>query len=151
MSKAKLTLVVAMGAVVLGISGMVMAGVPAGKEVITIQAMPVKQGVVTFAHAKHATEFKKADGSAISCKDCHHTMKTPDGAGGEVVQACTECHVKEGAPKTIDGKVAPAVATITAGKAEMKSVIFHKTCLDCHKAMKAAGKNIAVCGTCHKK
>ncbi len=151
MSKIKLMLVMMTGVVALGVAAVAMAGVPAGKEVLKIELLPVKQGAVTFAHAKHATEFKKADGAAITCKDCHHTLAAAEPAAGEAVKSCDSCHAKDGVAKTVDGKQVPPVGTLKDGKAEMKSVIFHKTCLDCHKAMKAAGKNIAGCTTCHKK
>jgi len=139
--------------IALCITALVMAAeVPADKASMTLELMPTKQGKVVFPHAKHAKEFKK-NGAAITCKDCHHTLKAVEPGAGEKIEACTTCHAKAGeAEKDVGGKKAPAVATLKDGKAEMKSVIFHKTCLDgCHKQAKVEGKNLGACKTCHQK
>jgi len=151
MSKLKLTMVALSGAVVFGLSAMVMAGVPAGSETISIDLLPGSKGAVAFQHAKHATEYKQADGKAITCNVCHHTLKTPEPAAGEQVKGCASCHAKDGTSKTVDGKTVVPLAQMKDGKPSMMTIVFHKTCLDCHKKEKAAGKNIAGCNTCHKK
>lgn len=126
------------------------ASVPAGKETIKIDDIKGDKGVVEFNHAKHTTDYKKAGAKAIACKDCHHTLKADDGAG-EKVEACTTCHVLD-TPKDVGGKKAPVLATMKDGKADLKSIVFHPQCKDgCHKEMKAEGKNITACNTCHKK
>ena len=75
-------------------------------------------------------------------------------ADGEKVKPCSECHVKMGeAPKTIGGKTAIALAAEKSpGKIDNKKVLFHINCKDgCHKEMKAEGKKITACKTCHPK
>jgi hypothetical protein len=142
-------LLAAMAAAVglLTVSALVVAGVPADKAEIKIDQIEGKKGAVAFPHKKHAEEYKKADGKEIACSDCHHTSK----ADGSDVAACSSCHVKEGAAqKEHGGKKAPFVATTKDGKVDQKSIVFHKTCIDCHKSMKAAGKSIHSCKTCHK-
>ena len=129
-----------------------MAGVPKGKEELTIDRIAGKKGAVTFPHAKHNDEFKKAGGAKIVCKDCHHTLKGDAPAGAEKAQACSSCHVKEGeAQKEHDGKKASFIAT-GGEKIDQKSVIFHKSCKDgCHKEMKKeTGKKLTSCKNCHK-
>lgn len=126
------------------------ANVPAGKESMKIDTIPGEKGAVEFPHAKHLT-FKGPGDKAITCKSCHHTLKGDAPGAGESAQACTVCHVLN-TPKTVDGKPAPVLANMKDGKAELKSVLFHTQCKDgCHKEMKAAGKNITGCNTCHKK
>jgi len=125
----------------------VWAGVPAGKEDLKIDLMHGKKGAVSFPHKKHAEEFKKADGSAITCKDCHHTAKSDDD-----IEACGSCHVLPGnAQKEVDGKKAPFLGTKKGDKFDQKSVIFHTACLKgCHDAVKKkTGKKITSCKTCH--
>ena len=147
----------AIGSAVIGfvmlVSGAVMAAatVPAGKETVKIDVIPGDKGAVEFPHAKHVTTFKKVGGKAIVCKDCHHTLKADEPTATDAAQACQTCHVLD-TPKTVDGKTAPVLATMKEGKADLKSVIFHERCKDgCHKEMKAEGKNITGCNTCHKK
>lgn len=122
-----------------------------GPETATIDKIEGDKGKVEFPHRKHQTDNKLADGKKIECVNCHHTAK--DGAKP---QACGTCHVAEGqAQKEHNGKKAPFFATMKSpGKADMKSVIFHKVCLDCHKAQAKADakfKPLAKCTNCHKK
>jgi hypothetical protein len=108
---------------------------------------------VSFNHTKHSAEYKKAGGAEIVCKDCHHTLKSDNGEGEEV-KKCTECHMKVGEePKVFNDKPAPVLAVEKKpGKIDKKSVLFHKNCVEgCHKAMKAEGKKITACKTCHPK
>ncbi len=131
------------------LSVLVIAGVPADKKTIKLDCVPGKKGAVTFQHAKHNEEYKKAGGKSIVCKDCHHTLKVdkPDAAK---VKKCSACHVKEGeAQKEHEGKKASFLATKKGDKYNRKSVIFHDQCVKCHKAMKAEGKKIGKCKTCH--
>ena len=133
------------------VSGMVLAGVPKGKEKITIDRIAGKKGAVTFEHAKHADEFKDAAGGKMVCKTCHHTLDKDVPADASAAKACNDCHVKDGEAKKKTGdKEAPVLATMKGDAADMKSVIFHKTCLDnCHK--KQADKEKGKCTTCHAK
>ena len=62
------------------------------------------------------------------------------------------CHVKEGAPRvTHGGKEARVLATHKpTGRVDQRSVVFHTQCRDgCHKPLKAEGKRIHTCKTCH--
>ena len=134
------------------VSALVLAAdIPADKAEMSINIIGGKQGPAKFPHAKHAKEFKK-DGAAITCKECHHTLKAADG-GAEKVEGCPACHVKEGeAQKEFEGKKASFLATMKGDKPDMKSVVFHKKCVDgCHKAVKVEGKNLTACKTCHAK
>jgi len=145
-------MVTVLGLSMLAMAGWALAGVPAGKEVIAINLIGGDKSPVTFQHAKHVAEHKGVGGKAIVCKDCHHTLKTDTGEG-ETVATCSTCHVKDGeAQKTIDGKPVALLATMKAGKPEINSIIFHKKCKDgCHKDLKAEGKAITGCKTCHTK
>lgn len=151
MSRAARKLSLALAATVLLVSGLVVAAdIPGDKATISIDLIEGKKGAVKFEHAKHVAEYKKAGGAAITCKDCHHTLKSD----ADPIKPCSECHVKMGtAEKEIDGKKAMALATEkSAGKIDQKSIIFHQNCTEgCHKAMKAEGKKITACKTCHAK
>lgn len=128
---------------IVALAAVVLAGVPEGKETLKIDHIEGKKGAVTFPHAKHVDEFKKPDGSAITCKDCHHTAATEADA-----KACVSCHVKEGeAQVESGGQKARFVAVAKGDGVDQKSVIFHETCLGCHK--KIEGKKITSCKTCH--
>ena len=137
-----------LGSALVLLASAVWAGVPKGKEELKIDLIEGDKGVVAFPHAKHNTDYKKAGGAAIVCKDCHHTSTDE-----KEVKACSGCHVKEGeAQKEHDGKKAPFLATKKGDKIDRKTVIFHARCLDnCHKAVqKESGKKITGCKTCHK-
>ncbi len=133
---------------------LVLAGVPKGKGELKIDHAPGKKGAVAFSHAKHADTYKTADGKTITCKACHHTLKSAAPKKPTDVKACTACHVKPGeALKEIGGKKAPAIATLKDnGKVAKKSLLLHKSCVSCHKKVdKAAGeKKIGKCKNCHK-
>ncbi len=132
-------------------SALLWAAVPADKATLQIDHLPGKKGAVGFQHAKHATEHKKQGGKPILCNDCHHTDKAAD-PDPKTVKACTACHVPEGqAQKELEGKKAPVLALKVAGKDEYKmpTILLHKTCQACHQKMKAEGKNIGACTTCH--
>lgn len=142
-------------ALTLGVSGLVLAGVPAKTATLKIDVVPGSKGAVKFAHAKHAAEYKDAAGKAISCKACHHTLKTDTPTDAGSVKSCGSCHVKPGtAEKTVDGKKAPAFATMKGDKADTKSVLFHQMCVSCHKKAADASpeikaKKIQTCKGCH--
>jgi hypothetical protein len=137
----------------LTLSALALAGVPDDKKTLKLDNLPGKKGAVTFEHEKHASEHKGPGGKPITCKQCHHTEKTDTPADPKAVKGCSGCHLVTGEPKDVDGKKAPLM-----GKKNDKgddfiptSVIFHKVCGDCHKKMKAEGKKIDGCNTCHKK
>ena len=136
-------------------STLVLAGVPKGKAELKIDHAPGKKGAVAFPHAKHVDTFKTADGKPISCKSCHHTLKTATAKSASDVKGCTTCHSKPGdALKDVGGKKAPAIAALKdGGKVDKKSLLLHKTCVTCHKKVVKAGgdKKIGKCKNCHKK
>ena len=129
---------------------MIGGGVPSDQKTLTIDDLEGKKGAVTFAHGKHATDYR-VDGKAISCKTCHHTLAADAPAAGVKVKACTACHVKEGqAKKSHAGKEAPFLATGGA-KIDKKSILYHQNCVDgCHKKAKSSeGKKLKSCKVCH--
>lgn len=107
------------------LSTLVYAGVPEGKETITLDSVPGDKGSVQFPHAKHIETLK--------CGDCHH-----HGADTKP-QACSNCHIKGG--KAMNDVMAP----------EPSKELFHKACSECHKENARKGKAISGCNTCHKK
>ena len=147
--------IVGVVAAALGSAALVFAGVPAKSATLKIDAIPGKKGAVKFAHAKHADAYKDAKGKAISCKTCHHTLKTATPAKPGAVKKCSECHVKPGvALKKVGGKDAPALAAMKGDKVDKKSVLFHTSCNKCHKAVvkvnaEAKTKKIDKCKGCH--
>jgi hypothetical protein len=142
MNVKKWVLLAGLSLFVVSASGVVIA---AEKAVIKIDSIPGKKGAVTFNHGKHINEYKKKGGAEIGCKDCHHTMKSAADKAG--AKACTDCHVK---PTEAQKGKAPFLYTAEGDKVDQKSVIFHDTCVKCHKAMKDEGKDIGACKTCHK-
>ena len=84
-----------------------------------------KKAPVTFNHEPHAK-------AKLDCKVCHHTWKEADGAP----KKCSECHTARKSGDKLNNKVA-----------------MHKSCKDCHKKMKKAGKKTGPpsCKGCHKK
>ncbi|MBI5507901.1 MAG: cytochrome c3 family protein [Deltaproteobacteria bacterium] len=129
-----------------------LAGVPPGKAVIILSDVPGDKSAVAFPHAKHVDQFRKLGGAAIVCRDCHHTLTTAM-ATGETPQICPACHVKEGTPQiTVNGRTAPFLFRSKAGRADVTTIIYHKRCRDsCHLSMKAEGKIITTCKTCHNR
>ncbi len=138
-----------------GVSGMVLAAdVPKGKEILKIDLIKGRKGKVKFTHAKHVKEHKTANGKAITCKMCHHTLKgTPKNP--KKVTKCSACHVAEGQrQRKHKGHKAAFLAVKKGKKINKKSVIFHKTCVRCHKAVARKNtklKKIAKCSNCHSK
>ncbi|GMV44566.1 MAG: hypothetical protein AMXMBFR64_62820 [Myxococcales bacterium] len=119
------------------------AEVPKDTATLKIDHIDGKKGAVTFEHAKHASEYKKADGSAIACIECHHTTRDP-----AETRACIHCHVKAG-ERQVDygGTLVIPVAVEKAGAVDQRSVIFHTQCIACHKQVE--GKKLTACKTCH--
>lgn len=139
----KRTLATLLSLLIVSIAAAVVAAIPAGKETLSIDQIEGKKGAVKFEHTKHATEYKKADGSAIACADCHHTAKTEAD-----VKACSTCHVKQGAAQVEhEGKKAPFVAEMKGDSVVQKSIVFHDSCIGCHKKIET--KKIDACKTCH--
>ncbi len=97
---------------------------PAGDLKITKAEGAAKKPAVNYNHEKHTA-------AVPDCKTCHHTWK---GEGNP--EKCSKCH---GAKK--DGK-----------KLSIKNAL-HKSCKDCHKNLKKAGKKTGPtsCKACHKK
>jgi hypothetical protein len=154
MLKRRLVTILGTALLIAAASTLVLAGVPKGKGELKIDQAPGKKGAVAFNHAKHADEYKKAGGKSISCKDCHHTLKADTPKKPSAVKACSTCHAKPGeALKDVGGKKAPAVAALKDnGKVDKKSLLFHKSCVGCHKLVDKAGedKKISKCKNCHK-
>ncbi len=93
-------------------------------EQVVIKDIQKMQPAVTFPHQKHSKDL------SIKCVECHHTYKE-----GEAAQKCSSCHKAEAEGKKVSLKDA-----------------YHKTCIECHKKEKAAGKNSpTLCKDCHKK
>lgn len=121
---------------------------------ITFDHVPGTKGAATFGHAAHADGYKKADGTAITCRTCHHTVKTDRPSPAEV-KACGTCHVAEGKPQVVvGGKKAPfiAVKNVDKDQYDKKSPLLHKTCLTCHQKVRknSKGESITGCKKCHK-
>jgi hypothetical protein len=128
--------------------------VPKDKAEIKIDLIPGKKGAVKFPHAKHASEYKDAKGAPISCKACHHTEKG-DPKNAKDIKGCGDCHAAEGQPqKEVGGKKAPFLALKKGEEFDKGTVIFHKTCIECHKAVaKTVPEKAAIdkCKNCHGK
>lgn len=127
------------------------AQVPAGREVIVLAHVPGKLGPVRFTHADHASRHRMPDGSALRCRDCHHTLAGPEPAEPFPDMKCTLCHPPMGPPeRVIDGKVARALArTKPDGAIDIRSVLFHDQCRGCHLKIPAGRLNLATCKVCH--
>ena len=141
-----------------GVSSLVIAAdIPKDKQVLNLKFIDgKKKAPVKFQHAKHVKEYKDAKGAAITCKSCHHRLKAAPKSAKDV-KGCTSCHVAEGQAQKVDGgKKAPFIAIKKGDKFKAKSVIFHETCVTCHKAVEKAdpkikAKKISKCKNCHKK
>jgi len=114
-------------------SGKAAAQARVPKDVVILKAAPM--GGVKFFHIAHA---KDRD---ITCQTCHHPSR-PEKSAQAAQQACSDCHTKTPTPP-MKTKLQAAFhnPSATAG-----------TCIDCHKARNAAGKNAPTkCQECHKK
>jgi len=90
-------------------------------------------GGVKFDHKAHAGMTK--------CDSCHHASK-PEKPLASAHQNCQDCHTTTAtAPMKTKAQAAFHNPTATAG-----------TCIDCHKAENAKGKNAPTkCTECHQK
>jgi len=99
--------------------------IPADKATIQFDT---KLGVVTFMHQNHA------DLSSTECTTCHHTF---EGAAGESIIPCHDCHKKKRAES-------PAAKTA-----------FHTRCVGCHEYTAEKGEQAGPvkkkCKLCHVK
>ena len=90
-----------------------------------------KSHTVTFAHAKHAMEFK------ITCVQCHHTLEPGATA---VEEACIDCH----GSKALHGQ------RNRRASGEKRTppylIALHGMCIDCHKE---DGTAPTECSGCH--
>ena len=100
--------------------------IPADKATIQFDT---KLGVVTFMHQKHA------DLSSTECATCHHTF---EGAAGESINPCHDCHKKK------KGAESPAAKSA-----------FHTRCVGCHEYTAEKGEQAGPlkkkCKLCHVK
>src|SRR5512139_3377030 len=127
--------------------------VPKGTEVIDIDFVPGKFGTVHFKHAQHNSEFKRPDGTPVRCKDCHHALSADEPVSAKEDMKCTGCHARHGdPPKTIGGKVAPALASLRPdGAIEYRSILFHEWCWACHHQTMKEGHRNDRCKLCHER
>jgi len=136
------------------LSGMAHADDPArGPEVVRLDLVPGRMGAVTFKHGAHADGLKRADGTPVSCRDCHHDLAE---AGGAKVQRCAACHAAlDEPPRAIagmGGKTAPPLVLRKEDRAlDYKTVLFHAWCRDCHKKSSPPGKRLHLCKVCHER
>ena len=136
----------------LGVSWVAAGGEPAKDETVSIDHIDGNKGTVVFNHVKHAEEFKGPGGATPTCRTCHHTLEADAPPPGTEVKACVACHVKEGGDKVSHaGKDARFLATHKgSGRVDQRTVVFHGSCREgCHKPLKAEGKRIHTCKTCH--
>jgi hypothetical protein len=127
------------------------AQVPAGKEVMVLSHIPGKLGPVRFTHSDHASRYRMPDGAAVRCRDCHHTLATPEPSEPLPDMRCTLCHVPMGQPeRSFDGKPARSLARAKPdGTIDIRSVLFHDQCRGCHLKIPAGVLNLATCKVCH--
>ena len=130
-----------------------LADLPFNLVQIELDNIKGPKGSVAFTHQKHAKEYKKVDGAAIVCKDCHHTQTQDTPGDIKTVKRCISCHVEPGeAQVNHDGKKARFVGQMKGDKWATKSIIYHGQCIGCHKPVGAAtGKKLGRCKTCHQK
>ncbi len=96
-----------------------------------------KSHMVTFAHAKHAMQFK------ITCVQCHHTLEPGAIA---VEETCRDCHGRE-AIRNQQNRRAPGEKKIRP-----YLIALHDMCIDCHKEIKKFTSNVKAplaCWQCH--
>jgi hypothetical protein len=127
------------------------AQVPAGKEVMVLSHIPGKLGPVRFTHADHASRHRMPDGTAVRCRDCHHTLPGAEPTEPFPDMRCTLCHVPMGQPERVfDGKAARSLARAKPdGAIDIRSVLFHDQCRGCHLKIPAGLLNLATCKVCH--
>lgn len=129
------------------------AEVPRGKEVLLLDRIPGKMGAVRFTHAEHVHRHRRPDGSAIRCRDCHHTLAADDPPTPLPTMRCSACHAELGQPaRVIDGKVARPLAGFKPdGAVDYRVILFHDYCRGCHLKVKPeSGRRLAICKACHE-
>lgn len=127
--------------------------VPRGKEVIDLNFIPGKFGTVHFKHAEHNNKFKRPDGSAVRCKDCHHRLKGEEPESPLEDMKCGGCHARMGeTEKVFDGKTARSMARLKPnGAIDYKSILFHRYCWACHRKTPRGDRMNAGCLVCHER
>jgi Zn finger protein HypA/HybF involved in hydrogenase expression len=127
--------------------------VPKGTEVIDVDFVPGKFGVVHFEHAKHNDAFQRPDGSPVRCKDCHHKLPHDEPTSASDDLKCTGCHARhDDTPKTVGAKVTPPLATLRPdGAIEYQSILFHEWCWACHHKTMRDGHRNDRCKLCHER
>jgi Zn finger protein HypA/HybF involved in hydrogenase expression len=124
--------------------------VPKGTDVIEIDLVPGRFGAVRFEHARHTDEFTEPDGSRVRCRDCHHTLAAAEPSSPKEDMRCSGCHARLGeSPRVVAGKVAPVLASRPEGETEVRAILFHKWCWDCHYRTKKNGRQNDRCKVCH--
>ena len=96
-----------------------------------------KSHTVTFAHSKHAMEFK------ITCVQCHHTLE-PGATAAE--KTCMDCHGSKALRDQRNRRV-PGEKSI-----QPYLIALHGMCIDCHKEVKEHNPDLRVplaCWRCH--
>ena len=96
-----------------------------------------KSHTVTFAHSRHAMEFK------ITCVQCHHTLEPGAVA---VENPCIDCHGTE-ARRNQQNRPIPREERVLP-----YLIALHDMCADCHKAVKKNNPHVGVplaCWRCH--
>jgi hypothetical protein len=129
------------------------AEVPPGKERMTLSRVPGKLGPVEFRHADHAARYRRPDGSAIRCRDCHHNLEADDPAPPWPELRCSACHAGLGSPeRVIDGKRARVLATLKPdGAIDHRSILFHDSCRGCHLKTRRGDFHLGGCRVCHSR
>lgn len=125
-----------------------------GKEVLVIDLVPGAMGKVVFKHADHVRNRRHPDGRPLRCKDCHHDLPTEAPAAASEVERCVACHVPVG-PRVeeVEGaaKVARPMATLKPnGAVDLRSVLMHAFCRDCHRRSRDGSKMLEGCKFCHE-
>lgn len=94
---------------------------------------------VTFAHSKHAMEYK------ITCVRCHHTL---DEGAVAVEETCADCHANKNFRRYGEARL------IIPEKDRMEYYILaiHDQCIACHREIKKYNSHVRVplaCWGCH--
>ena len=103
-----------------------------------VDSIKIYSGGVTFAHKKHAVQYK------IDCARCHHDVEP-----GEtyIDTSCRDCHEEEGFPRFED-----AAQLDDDEKIEYHLVALHTLCVDCHIKTKLQDRRTRPpisCTRCH--
>lgn len=103
-----------------------------------VDPIKIYAGAVTFAHKKHATQYK------IDCARCHHNVEP----GETYIDAsCRDCHENEGFPRFEE-----AAQLDDDEKIEYHLIALHTLCVDCHIETKRQNRQTrppVSCTRCH--